>query len=81
MSGAPRVPLAVGLLAVIPALGGIGMLLWGFSAGERNARVESYLHARVSADLLAAALPTVLLAAALLVAAGLALARRAAPAW
>ncbi|GAA2637851.1 hypothetical protein GCM10010399_83880 [Dactylosporangium fulvum] len=81
MSRASRVPLVAGLIAVVPAVSGVVTVLWATSVGVRNARVEPYLHAWVSAGALVVGVPAVLFAIGLLATAGLVLARRAAARW
>ncbi|WP_433089052.1 hypothetical protein ACQP1P_22305 [Dactylosporangium sp. CA-052675] len=76
MPRASRVPLIVGLLAVLPALGGLAWLAWAFEAGVDHARVEPYLHAGVAAEAVVWLIPAVTFAALLLVTAGLVAARR-----
>ncbi|MER7278564.1 hypothetical protein ABT369_29400 [Dactylosporangium sp. NPDC000244] len=76
MPRASRAPLIVGLLAVLPALGGLAWLAWALEAGVDNARVEPYLYAGVAAEAIVWLIPAVTFAVLLLVTAGLVAARR-----
>ncbi|WP_433063826.1 hypothetical protein [Dactylosporangium sp. CS-033363] len=69
-------PLLLGLLAVLVALGGLTALFYAFAVGVRNARVEPYLSNLTSADALVAAISGTTFAVLLLAGAVLLLAGR-----